>query len=75
MPNHVNEFYNYVDDKFQAAAIKRLNERVDAGEDPATILRIEPKYQFYVDKICKGLICLSYELYDRIMSCTEEDKL
>lgn len=75
MSNHVNEFYNYVDDKFQAAAIKRLNERVAAGEDPATILRIEPKHQFYVDKICKGLIRLSYELYDRIMGCTEEDKL
>ena len=75
MSNHVNEFYNYVDSKFQAAAIKRLNERVAAGEDPAKILHIEPRYQFYIDKVCKGLIHLSYELYDRIMGCTEEDKL
>ncbi len=75
MSNHVNEFYNYVDSKFQAAAIKRLNERVAKGEDPAKILHIEPRHQFYIDKVCKGLIHLSYELYDRIMGCTEEDKL
>lgn len=71
----VGEFYNYVDEKFQAAAIARLHERIEAGEDAATILSISPKHKFYIDKICAGHIRLSYELYDRIMGCTEEDKV
>lgn len=71
----VNDFYNYVDEKFQVAAITRLRERIEAGEDAATILSISSEHKFYIDKICAGYIRLSYELYDRIMGCTEEDKV
>ena len=71
---HVGEFYNYVEgERFQKEALKRLRERIDAGESAAAILGIDPAHKFYIDKICNGLIRLSYELYDRIMGCSKED--
>lgn len=70
----VGEFYNYIDEKYQKAAIARLRERIKSGESAAEILDIDPKHKFYIDKICAGYIRLSYELYDRIMGCTKEDR-
>lgn len=68
-------FYDYVDDVFQKQAITKLRERIEAGESAYDILKIDKEHKFYVDKICNGLIHLSYELYDRIMGCAKEDEL
>ncbi len=63
----------YVSEAPKRAAMKRLHERMDAGERPYQILGIEEKHKYYVDKIVAGLCPISYALYGRIMNLDEED--
>lgn len=63
----------YVDDGPKREALKRLHERMDAGESPFKILGIDEKHKYYVDKVVAGLCSISYALYGRIMNLDEED--
>lgn len=54
-------------------AMKRLKERMGAGESPYEILGIDKEHKYYVDKIVAGLCPISYALYGRIMNLDEED--
>lgn len=63
----------YVDDGPKLKALKRLRERMGAGESPYQILGIDEQHKYYVDKIVAGLCPISYALYGRIMNLDEED--
>lgn len=63
----------YVDDGPKREALKRLHERMDAGESPYQILGIDEQHKYYVDKIVAGLCPISYALYGRIMNLDKED--
>lgn len=63
----------YVEDGPKQEAMKRLHERIEAGESPYAILDIETKHKYYVDKIVAGLMPMSYAHYARIMNLDEED--
>lgn len=67
--------YNEVPERNKQEALVRLQERISAGEQAADILQIEPTHgKYYIDKMCKGLVPMSYVIYDRIMGCSLEDK-
>lgn len=53
--------------------MKRLHERMAAGESPYQILGIAEEHKYYVDKLVAGLCPISYALYGRIMNLDEED--
>lgn len=63
----------FVNEKAKQEAIKRLHERMEAGEDVYEILEISTDHKYYVEKIVAGLCSLSYALYGRIMNLDEED--
>ena len=63
----MTDHYDCVEEKYRRVALRRLHERVAQGEDPYTILGIQPQHKYYVDKILAGLMPLSYTLYSRIM--------
>ena len=63
----------YVEDGPKREALKRLRERMDAGESPYQILDIDEQHKYYVDKLVAGLCPISYALYGRIMNLDEED--
>lgn len=63
----------YVTEGPKRQALKRLHERMDAGESPYQILGIDEQHKYYVDKIVAGLCPISYALYGRIMNLDEED--
>lgn len=63
----------YIGNKPKQAALKRLHERMDAGESPYAILGISESNKYYVDKLVAGLCPISYALYGRIMNLDEED--
>lgn len=63
----------YVEDGPKREALKRLLERMDAGESPYQILDIDEQYKYYVDKLVAGLCPISYALYGKIMNLDEED--
>lgn len=63
----------YIDEGPKRAALKRLHERMDAGESPFEILGIDSREKYYVDKLVSGLCPMSYALYGRILNLDEED--
>lgn len=63
----------YIGEKPKQAALKRLRERMDAGENVYDILEIPPEHEYYVNKIVAGLCPMSYAIYGRIMNLDEED--
>lgn len=63
----------YVSEGPRKEAMKRLHERMEAGEDVYEILDIPRSEKYYVDKIVAGLVPISYGLYGRIMKLDEED--
>lgn len=63
----------YITEGPKREALKRLHERMDAGESPYQILGIDEQHKYYVDKIVAGLCPISYALYGRIMNLDEED--
>lgn len=63
----------YVAEGPKREALKRLHERMDAGESPCQILGIDEQHKYYVDKLVAGLYPISYALYGRIMNLDEED--
>lgn len=67
----MNNTYDAVAPKFREQALKRLHERIDAGESVYDILQVSDK--FYCDKIVAGYVEISYTLYTRIMGCNAED--
>lgn len=71
--NSVRATEIYVEDGPQKEAMKRLHERMDAGESPYEILGISEDHKYYVDKIVNGYMRLSYCLYGRIMQLDEDD--
>lgn len=62
-----------VEEKHKQEALKRLHERMAAGESPYDILEIPEKHKYYVDKIVSGLCPMTYALYGRIMNLDLED--
>ena len=68
--------YSAVSNRHKQEALKRLHERVEQGEKPADVLKmVSPRDDYYIDKIMKGFVPMSYLLYDRIMGCSIEDKV
>lgn len=67
------DLIDYVSSEFQQEALKRLHERMEAGETPAAILDIDPIHSYYIDKIVQGQTPMSYLIYDRIMGCSGDD--
>lgn len=63
----------YVETSFQKQALRRLRERLIAGEDLYEILGIRPNETYYVNKLVSGKVPMSYIIYDRIMGCSIED--
>lgn len=63
----------YVTDAPKREAMKRLRERMDAGETPFEILGICEDHKYYVDKLLAGHLPMSYAIYGRIMNLAEED--
>ena len=67
------EVYNAVEPKFRQEAIKELRRRIEAGEDVHDILQMDATHDFYIEKIVAGLMPISWDLYNRIMKCDDED--
>ena len=65
--------YDKVAPKYREEALQRLHERMKRGEKASDILGLDPRYQFYIQKIVDGLVDISYTLYSRIMGCNVED--
>lgn len=63
----------YITEKPKQAALKRLHERMEAGESPYDILGMSEEHEYYVNKLVQGLCPISYGLYGRIMNLDEED--
>ena len=67
--------YESVPEKNKQEALVKLQERLAAGENAVEILQIETTHgKYYIDRLCKGLVPMSYLIYDRIMGCSLEDK-
>lgn len=75
LPLHKSEraYEINVDEGPKREALKRLHERMAAGESPFAILGIAESEKYYVDKIVAGLVPITYALYGRIMNLDEED--
>lgn len=75
LPMHQSEiaYTINVEEGPKREALKRLHERMDAGESPFEILGISENEKYYVDKIVSGLCPMTYALYGRIMNLDVED--
>lgn len=75
VPIHQRErsHMTYVTESPRKEAMKRLHERLAAGESAFEILGIEERESYYVNKIVAGLCPISYAMYGRIMNLDEED--
>lgn len=63
--------FDAVEEKYRQEALRKLKKRIAAGEKPEDILQVSDK--FYLDKLVSGVMPISYNIYDRIMGCTDED--
>jgi hypothetical protein len=63
----------YVGEGPKREAVKRLNERIEAGESAYDILGIDKEHKYYVSKLVAGLVPISYAIYGRIMNLDVED--
>ena len=71
--NRMRAYETYVAEEPKREALKRLHERIDAGESVYDILKMDKTCTPYIEKIVNGLCPLSYALYGRIMNLDEED--